>query len=130
MIKAINKIDNPPPELSYIIWQWIQTLDLWNNIDARLYVKSIGGNWPMQNDKLPEGTYQIIIWIDRKCVSAGYDKYFVIDIKGSQAWIPPNHYDAGWWHNLVPIIDFSNPDAFDELYKLIKRAIAFKLRER
>lgn len=138
MLKVVNQIKDPPPELSYILWQWLPTLDIWKTIEGRMYIKSMGSY--IKNGTIEHaGPYEcsIAIYIDKKHVRVpkgdiySRDPSFEFQISGNFAWISP------WYLSRHPgyddprsKIDFTNPNALDYFYKLLKRAIGKLLNPR
>ncbi len=143
MLKVVNAIKDPPPELHYILWRWLPTLDIWKTLEGRMYIKSMGV-WAGHKKGIKDlsQSVSISIHIDKKHVKVPkedlnftrHDPHFEFLISGNFAEIPP------WYLSMKPRyqshddvmtkVDFTNPNALDYFYKLLKRAIGKLLNPR
>jgi hypothetical protein len=115
MLKTVNQIEEPPPELAYILWRWLPTIDIWRTVDGRMYIKGVS-RWRGKVEPL----HEIIIYIDKKR-TPHLDPYFAFYVSGCFAEIASRYVTAHGdpWAK----VDFSNPNALDDFYKLIKKAV-------
>jgi hypothetical protein len=100
MLKTVNQIEEPPPELAYILWRYIKGVSRWRG--------------------KVEPLHEIIIYIDKKR-TPHLDPYFAFYVSGCFAEIASRYVTAHGdpWAK----VDFSNPNALDDFYKLIKKAV-------
>ena len=129
MLRTINFIKDPPPELAYILWRWLPTLDIWETIDGRMYIKN-ASQWHNWRNKV-EPICSIAIYIDKKhlrvprrAATFSSDPSFEFHVSGCCAEISPHYVSRQpCSDNPVAKVDFTDPNALDQFYKLIKRVV-------